>query len=98
MKRGLDTNETMAEIIDEAIVEKFDIAIRLIEDSGTYKVKKAPINKNRSYNEENFSVIGGTDGFATSEFDTEEDAQQFFNDIQILDNNELTERYPKIWV
>jgi len=98
MKRFLDNDETMTKIIDEAIVEKFDIAIQLVEDSGTYIVRKAPLKQKESYTENDFSVIGNTDGIATSEFDTRDDAQRFFNDIQILTNKQLTERYPKIWV
>ena len=86
------------EIVDEAIVEKFDIAIRLMKDSGTYLVKQAPLSQDGTYNEHDFSVFGGLYGFDTSEFDNEDDAQQFFNDIQILEQNQLSERYPKIWV
>ncbi len=87
----------MKEIMDEAIVEKFEIAIRLIKDSGTYIVERAPVDQLGEYNENDFSVFGAAAGMHTSEFDTQDDAQTFFNDIQILDNNQLTERYPKIW-
>ena len=87
----------MEEIADEAIVEKLGIAIRLVKDSGTYIVKQAPIDQERKYNENEFRVFGGPVGYVSSEFDNEEDAKKFFNDIQILSEKQLAKRYPKIW-
>jgi hypothetical protein len=87
----------MQEIADEAIVEKFGIAIRLVKDGGTYIVKQAPVDQEGKYNENDFSVFGGTVSYDSSEFDNEEDAQKFFNDIQILSEKQLAKRYPKIW-
>ncbi len=88
----------MEEIADEAIVEKFGIAIRLVKDSGTYMVLQAPVDQEGKYNENDFSVFGKDAGYKTSEFDKESDALTFFNDIQILDNKQLTDRYPKMWI
>lgn len=87
----------MEEIADEAIVEKFGIAIRLVKDSGTYIVKQAPVDQEGKYNANEFRVFGGPVGYVSSEFDNEEDAQNFFNDIQILSEKQLIKRYPKIW-
>ena len=87
----------MEEIADEAIVEKFGIAIRLVKDSGTYIVQQAPVDQEGEYNENDFSVFGGEVGYDSSEFDNELSAQKFYNDIQILDNEQLSERYPKMW-
>ncbi|MBS3801771.1 MAG: hypothetical protein KGY65_03385 [Candidatus Thermoplasmatota archaeon] len=88
----------MEEIADEALVEKFGIAIRLVEDSGTYIVQQAPVDQEGKYNENEFRVFGGPVGYVSSEFDDEDDAQKFFNDIQILSNDQLSERYPKMWI
>jgi hypothetical protein len=88
----------MKEIADESIVEKFGISIRLVKESGTYLVMQAPVDQEGNYNENDFEVFGKTVGYDTSEFDNEMSAQQFFNDIQILSNEQLAERYPKIWV
>jgi hypothetical protein len=88
----------MNEIADEAIVQKFEIAIRLVKDGGTYLVLHAPIDQEGKYNEHDFSLFGKVAGYKTSEFDNADDAQTFFNDIQILDNKQLTERYPKMWI
>lgn len=88
----------MKEIADEAVVEKFGIAIRLVKDSGTYLVMQAPVDQEGKYNENDFDVFGGTVGFDSSDFDNEDDAQKFFNDIQILDNEQLAEWYPKMWI
>lgn len=90
--------EIMKEIVDEAIVEKFDIAVRLVKDGGTYIVLQAPVDQEGTYNEQDFSVFGQAAGLETSEFDNADNAQTFFNDIQILDNKQLSERYPKMWV
>ena len=85
-------------IEEEKIVEKHGIAVRLVKENGTYIVQHTPLNEDGSYNEEKFNVFGGTVGYSTSEFDTEVQARQFFNDIMILDNDRLLERYPEIWV
>ena len=88
----------MKEIVDEAIVEKFDIAVRLVKNNMTYIVQQAPIDQEGTYNEHDFDVFGGTGGFHRSEFDDLDEARNFFNHIQILDNEELTKRYPKMWI
>ncbi len=88
----------MEKIADEAVVEKFGLAIRLVKDSGTYLVMQAPVDQEGKYNENDFEVFGGTVGYDSSEFDNEMSAQQFFNDIQILSNEQLSERYPKMWI
>jgi len=87
----------MEEIADEAIVEKFGIAIRLVKDSGTYIVKQAPVDQEGKYNENEFRVFGGPVDYDSSEFDNEEDAQKVFNDIQILSEKQLAKRYPTMW-
>ena len=87
------------EIIEEGkVVEKHGLAVRLIEDNGTYIVQQAPLNEDGTYDEEQFDVFGGTLGYSTSEFDSEEQARRFFNDIFILNKERLAERYPEIWV
>jgi len=80
------------------IVEKFGLAIRLVKESGTYIVQHAPVDQERKYDENEFRVFGGPVGYESSEFDNEDDAQKFFNDIQILSNEQLAERYPKMWI
>ena len=87
------------EVIEEGkIVEKHGLAIRLIKDDGTYIVQQTPLNEDGTFDEEQFDVFGGTLGYSTSEFDSEEQARKFFNDIFILNKDRLAERYPKIWV
>lgn len=85
-------------IEEEKVVEKFGIAVRMIKDSGTYIVQQTPLNENGSYDKDDFTIFGGTVGYETSEFDNEEDARKFFNDIMLLNRSQLAERYPKIWV
>jgi hypothetical protein len=88
----------MKEIADESVVEKFGIAIRLVKDGGTYLVMQAPVDQEGTYNENDFEVFGGPVGYDSSDFDNEMSAQKFFNDIQILSNEQLAERYPKMWI
>ncbi len=88
----------MKEIADEAIVEKFGIAIRLVKESGTYIVQQAPVDQEGRYNENDFDVFGGKVGYDSSEFDNELSAQKFFNDVQILSEKQLSKRYPKMWI
>lgn len=88
----------MKEIVDEALVEKFGIAIRLVNESGTYIVQQAIVDQEGKYNENDFSMFGGKVGYESSEFDNELSAQKFYNDIQILSNDQLAERYPKMWM
>jgi len=85
----------MKDIEDESIIEKFGIAIRLVKDSGTYIVQQAPVDQEGKYNENDFRVFGGPAGYDSSEFDNEMSAQQFFNDIQILSNKQLSERFQR---
>lgn len=85
-------------IEEEKVVEKFGIAVRMIKDSGTYIVQQTPINEDGSYDKGDFTFFGGTVGYETSEFDSEEDARKFFDDIMMLNGSQLAERYPKIWV
>lgn len=88
----------MKELVDEAIVEKFEIAIRLVKQNTTYIVEQAPIDQEGTYNEHDFDVFGGIGGYQRSEFDDMDEARKFFNHIQILDTEQLTKRYPKMWV
>ena len=85
-------------IEEEKVVEKFGIAVRMIKDSGTYIIQQTPLNEDGSYDKDDFTIFGGTVGYETSEFDDEEDARKFFNDIMLLNRSQLAERYPKIWV
>jgi hypothetical protein len=85
-------------IEEEKIVEKHGIVVRIVKDNETYIVQYTPLNTDSSYDEDKFEVFGGTVGYSTSEFDTEDQARNFFNDISLLDTDKLAERYPEIWV
>ena len=89
-------------VLEQAkVVEQHGIVLRIVQSENKklpYAVQHSPLNKDGTYDKDNFSILGGTVGYSTSEFKTEEEANAFFNDIQKLNKDQMAEKYPSIWV
>lgn len=88
-------------IIDDTVVEKYGLAIRMVKgttEKFPYSVQYAPLYNDDTYNKEEFTLFGESVGYSTSEFETEEKAKEFFNDILNLNKEQLSNKYPNIWV
>ena len=88
-------------IADEKVVENHGIAVRIVRNDGMnypFAVEQVPVSEDGSYSREDFSIFGGSVGYGTSEFDTEDKAREFFNDIVTMDSGRLAEKYPGLWV
>jgi len=82
-------------------VDKHGMVFRIVKTENKelpYTVEHSPLNNDGTYNTEDFSILGGTVGYSTSEFKTEEEARSFFNDAINLTNEEMADKYPSIWV
>ena len=91
----------MEVIFEEKIVLKHGIAVRVVRDDKTelpFSVEQAPLSTDGEYRKKDFYPFGGTVGYDVSQFKTQEEAQQFFNDVIGLDSKQLAEKYPNIWV
>lgn len=91
------------EILKQDEVHKFGNMFRLVKVSREflYLVECNPFFKNGKtwvIDEENWTTLGGSVGMSTSEFKTKKEAEQFYNDILRLSHEEMTRKYPNLWV
>ena len=85
-------------IVKDKIVEKFGIVLRIVKNNDVYVVENAALNKDGTYDKNDFLTFGGSVGYSTSEFHTEEKAKGFFNDVVSLESKQMLKKYPDIWV
>ncbi|MFC1588571.1 hypothetical protein ACFL54_09680 [Planctomycetota bacterium] len=92
--------EEVKEVLFEQRVDKHDIIIRLVD----YKYSNNPFSveykytENSPYDLPDFQEFGLEVGMERSEFETLEEAKQFFDDIIKLSLKELFKEYPQFWV
>ena len=85
-------------IMNQAIAEQHGLAVRVVLNNGVYSVEYSPLMSDGSYDDEDFSVFGGSVGMSVSSFLTEDKAQEFYHDVLELSHPKLAEKYPNVVV
>lgn len=96
-KRGFE----MDVIVEDTIVEKFGLVLRIVrydDKEFPYVVEQTPLIQDGTYDKEDFSIFGGSVGCDSSEFETDEKAKEFYNDVRNLDSKQILKKYPNLWV
>ncbi|MCU4753489.1 hypothetical protein OB919_16105 [Halobacteria archaeon AArc-curdl1] len=87
--------ESDGEILEEP--QRFEdkgLAVRLIyvKERYKYRVEYSPLLKNGEI-EGNWGVFGGSVGYTCSEYNTEEEARQFYNKLEEIPADEILDHF-----
>jgi hypothetical protein len=83
------------EILEEPVVYNDKaIAARLTYNSerDTYRVEYAPLLQDGGIGDE-WGIFGGTVGYTSSSYDSEEEAREFFDELEDIPGDEILDRF-----
>jgi hypothetical protein len=83
------------EVLEEPVVyEDKAIAARLTynPERDTYRVEYAPLLQDGGIGDE-WGIFGGTVGYTSSSYDSQEDAREFFDDLEDIPSDEILDHF-----